>query len=424
MLKKSLIFSLKILSKLTLWRYKPKVIAITGSVGKTSAKEAVCSVLEERFNVRRNIKNYNNEIGVPLTIIGAQTGGRSFLAWFKIFTKGLAGFCWVKNYPKVLILEMGADKIGDIKYLTDFVPVDAGIITTIGDIPVHVEFFRTPEQVAKEKSNLIRNISPKGWAVLNIDDPKVENMRNLTKARVMTYGFGAQADVKVQNLQIHLVDLKNIRADFEIKHKDKTTSFRIKNILGRHQIYPILAAVCAGLIMEMDLAEIASVLNDYKSPAGRMNLIKGVKNSLIIDDSYNSSPSSTLAALDVLEKIPAKRKIAAIGDMLELGSYTEKAHRMVAARAAKIADLFFAVGERAIFMVDEAKKSGMASDKMFYFASSEEAGRKIQEIVDEGDIVLVKGSQGVRMEKISKELMAEPQKAQEFLVRQEEGWRR
>ncbi|KKS91815.1 MAG: UDP-N-acetylmuramoyl-tripeptide-D-alanyl-D-alanine ligase [Parcubacteria group bacterium GW2011_GWC1_43_12] len=423
MLKIFLAYLLKILAQLTLSRYKPFIIAITGSVGKTSAKEAVYSVLKNRFSVRRNRKNYNNEIGVPLTIIDAETGGCSIFAWFKIFAKGITGVFYAKNYPKVLVLEMGADKIGDIRYLADFVPVDIGIITTIGEIPVHVEFFRTPEQVAKEKSNLIANISQKGWAVLNFDDLKVRNMNRLTKANVMTYGFGEGADVAIRNLKISLEQPEDAHASFEIKYKDKSASFAVKNVLGKHQICPILAAICAGLIMDMDLTEISFSFKDYKSLAGRMNLIKGVKNSLIIDDSYNSSPSSTLAALDVLESIPGKRKIAAIGDMLELGLYTEEAHRNIAAKAAKISDFFFAVGERAIFMVDQAKKSGMDENKIFYFASSDEAGKKIQEIVNEDDVILVKGSQGVRMEKISKELMAEPQKAGELLVRQEEGWK-
>ncbi len=158
------------------------------------------------------------------------------------------------------------------------------------------------------------------------------------------------------------------------------------------------------------------------SPAGRMRLIAGIKNSWIVDDTYNSSPSATLAALETLSQIKNRRKIAVLGEMLELGAYAEEAHRQVATSAAQKADLFLAVGERAIFMADQAKKEGMAENQVFYFASSEEAGRKLQDLIEENDVVLVKGSQGIRMEKIVKEIMAEPQKAKELLVRQEKEW--
>ena len=165
---------MKILAQLILFRHKPFIIAITGSVGKTSAKEAVYSVLKNRFSVRRNRKNYNNEIGVPLTIIDAETGGRSIFAWFKIFAKGITGVFYAKNYPKVLVLEMGADKPGDIKYLTSIVQPHIAVITAIGYS--HLEFFHSLKNIIREKSSILADLDKNDLAVLNNDDKNLEKI--------------------------------------------------------------------------------------------------------------------------------------------------------------------------------------------------------------------------------------------------------
>ncbi len=430
MLKNILIFILKILSQATLWRYKPIIIAVTGSVGKTSTKEAIYAVLKNKFNARRNLKNYNNEIGVPLTILGQETGGRSWWYWLKIFLVGFFQIFYAEKYPEVLILEMGADRIGDISYLTSFIKPYIGVITAIGEIPVHVEFFQSAAQLAREKANLVSVLDKDGWAVLNFDDERVRNMVKRTRGQIFSYGFGEaelgsdeNVDLRASGVEQHLENPKEASMSFKVNYQGSNVPIRLSRVLGRHQVYAVLAAAAVGLILKMNLVEIAQGLKDYRTPPGRLNLLKGIKNSWIIDDTYNSSPSSSLAALNILAEMSG-RKIAALGDMLELGAFTEKAHRQIGARAAQVADIFLAVGERAIFLVDEAKKSGLPENKIFYFASSEEAGRVLQDLIGEGDIILVKGSQGIRMEKITKEIMAEPERAEELLVRQEEEWLR
>ncbi|MBU2219601.1 UDP-N-acetylmuramoyl-tripeptide--D-alanyl-D-alanine ligase [Patescibacteria group bacterium] len=429
MAKKLLIFILKILAQATLWRYKPVVIGITGSVGKTSAKEAIWAVLKEKFTVRRNIKNYNNEIGVPLTILGQESGNKSLWRWWQIFLVSFFEIFYTKNYPKILVLEMGADKIGDIAYLTDFVKCDAGVVMAVGEIPVHVEFFQSADQVAREKSNLVRSLDEKGWAVLNYDDQRVRAMARKTPAQIFTYGFSEQADLRASNFEQHLENLSEAGLSLKVDYQGSNVPLRLRYVYAQHQVYSILAGVAVGLIFKMNLVEIAQALKDYRPPAGRLQLISGIKNTWLIDDTYNSSPSSSLGALELLEKISnlnkngePVRKIAALGDMLELGSFTEEAHRKIGARAAQVADILLAVGTKSIFMAEEAKKNGMAKENVWYFASSEEAGRELQDLLREDDVILVKGSQGIRMEKIVKELMAEPQRAKELLVRQEEGW--
>jgi len=427
--KKILCFILRILAQATLRRYKPMIIGVTGSVGKTSAKEAIFTVLKERFSVRRNIKNYNNEIGVPLTILGQATGGKSIWRWLQIFLVGFFEIFYTKNYPKILILEMGADKIGDIAYLTSFIKCFAGVVTTVGEIPVHVEFFQGADQVAKEKAILVQNLDKNGWAILNYDDDRVRAMARKTSAKIFTYGFSDQADLRVSNFEQHLDNLAEAGLSFKVDYQGSNVPIRLRYVYARHQVYAILAGAAVGLIFKMNLVEIAQALKNYQSPAGRLQVIRGIKNTWLIDDTYNSSPSSSLGALELLEKMSnlnangePGRKIVAFGDMLELGSFTEEAHRQVGARAAQVADILLAVGEKSIFMADEAKKNGLAKENVWYFASAEEAGRELQDLIKEGDIILVKGSQGIRMEKIVKELMAEPERAGELLVRQEEDW--
>ena len=383
MSKKILCFILKILAQATLWRYKPLVIGVTGSVGKTFTKEAIYTVLKEKFNARRNVKNYNNEIGAPLTILGQASGGKSVWQWLQIFLIGFFEIFYTKNYPKILILEMGADKMGDISYLTGFIKCYVGAITAIGEIPVHVEFFQSVNQVAREKSNLVRSLNEDGWAVLNYDDERVRAMIKKTSAQIFTYGFDEQADLRASNFEQRLDNLNEAGISFKVDYQGSNVPVRLKNIYAKHQVHSVLAGMAVGLIFKMNLVEIAEALRGYRPIVGRLHLLRGVKNTRIIDDTYNSSPSSALGALDLLEKISNSRgdgepgrKIAALGDMLELGAFTEQAHRQIGARAAQVVDILLAVGERSIFMADQAKKSGLTNDKVLYFASSEDAGRE------------------------------------------------
>lgn len=422
-------FKLKILSQIILWKYKPFIIGVTGSVGKTSTKEAVYCILSSHFSkerVRRNIKNYNNDIGVPLTILGLESGGHSFKEWLNIFLIALKTIFFRTEYPEILVLEMGADRPGDIKYLTRFIHSKIGIITAIGEIPVHVEFFKSPVQVAREKAVLAQSLSQDGWLILNYDDEAVRKIRGKVGVKILTYGFEEGADVRAVNFETQDI-LEDGGITFKIEHNGKIVPVRLKGILGRHQVYGLLAAAAVGITFEINLIEIIEALQNYKSPAGRMKLLKGIKNSWIIDDTYNSSPSAVLEALATLKEIKIKeggKKIAVLGDMLELGQFTEKAHRMVGKRAIEIADIIFAIGTRAAFIADEARQQSFPKEKIFEFDTADEAKKAVQDIIEEGDLILIKGSQSMRMEKIVEEIMAEPQRAEELLVRQEETWKK
>lgn len=422
-MRKILQVILKILAKLVLLKYKPVIVAVTGSVGKTSTKEAIYAVLKNHFGenqVRRNERNYNNEIGVPLTIFGLETGGRFLATWFLRFIKIFLMLVFREKYPKILIVEMGADRPGDIEYLTKFVKPKVGIITAIGEVPVHVEFFESPQALALEKKKLIDSLGSDGVAVLNYDDEMVRVMGGNIKAKVLTYGFNERADIRATNYEAKSTDLDEEGifglVTFKLNYKGSTVPVKLFNVLGEHQVYPALAAATVGIIFNLNLIDISEGLRTYKSLPGRMKLLKGIKNTLIIDDSYNAAPLSTLAALETLNKFENRRKIAVLGDMLELGQYAPDVHEQVGRKAAEVADLLFTVGERAKFIAKGAGGKGMEKNRIFEFCTSDEAAKSIQEKIQEEDIILIKGSRAIKMEKIVKEIMAEPEKAKELLV--------
>ena len=428
-MKKLVQKKLKILAKMILAKYGPTVVGITGSVGKTSAKEAVSTVLSSKYSVRRSRKNYNNELGVPLTIIGAEAPGRSLIGWCRVFLKVLRLLILKKkDYPEVLVLEMAVDKPGDMRYLTDIVKCDIGIVTAVG--ASHLEFFDSVSNIQKEKGVLIEELNRKGWAILNYDDEYTRALASKSQAKVLTYGFHEKADIKAQDVLFNFeadkkaADLAGL--SFKLNYQGSVVPVRLPDVIGYTVIYSALAAASAGVSMGMNLVDISKALENFQSPAGRMKLLEGVKQTTIIDDSYNSSPQSSKAALDFIYQIPMStraRKFAVLGDMLELGKYTEKGHREVGEYLVSSGiNKLIVVGERARDIANGARQAGMNSNNIYEFSQTDEAGKFLQERIKEGDLIFVKGSQGARMERIVKEVMADPIRAEELLVRQGEKW--
>lgn len=408
------------MAKIVIKKYKPKIVGITGSVGKTSAKVAADLVLSAKFKVRSNQKNYNNEIGVPLTIIGAEAGGKSVFKWLGVFLKWLAIIILPVRYPEIIILEMGVDRPGDMEYLLNLVPVDVGIMTNISGS--HLEFFKTLENILEEKGKIIKKLPADGAAILNSDDEKIMSFKGQASAPVYTFGFSEKAQFKAENISFS-EEMSGIY--FRLNYEGKSVPVRLKHVLADYLVYAALSAVAVGIHFKINLVDIAAALEKFSPLPGRMKLIPAIKKSYVIDDSYNASPTSVLAALKILEKISPKRKLVVLGDMLELGAEEEKGHRAIGKKVFEMkADLFFAIGDRMESAVKELRSLGYPEEKIFYFDNQEMLGRKLQEEIQEGDLILVKGSQGMRMEKVVEEIMGEPQRKEELLCRQDASWKK
>jgi UDP-N-acetylmuramoyl-tripeptide--D-alanyl-D-alanine ligase len=335
----------------------------------------------------------------------------------------------------VLVLELGIDRPGDMEYLMRLVTPDVGVLTNIGIS--HLENFGSQEKLAKEKRRLVAAVPKDGYVLLNADNDLARESAHATKANVMTYGFRAGSDIVASDLapshKLNRDDAEEVElsqngfplaSSFKVQYKGNTVPFTARRVLGRHQVSPLLPAIGCGLIMGMNLVEISSALSAYIPPRGRMNLIPGIKGSLIIDDTYNSAPDSAIGALEMLRDLTVKgQKVTILGDMLELGTKTEEQHRAVGAKAVGIVNELITFGPRSQFTSDEAQRLGLPKNKVHHVA---EDHRKIEQLLQNsirpGDVVLIKGSQGMRMEKVVLMLMARPEKAKKLLVRQSSKW--
>ncbi len=412
---------LRLMAVAVLRRHNPSIVAITGSVGKTSAKNAIFQVLAAKFSTRENQKNYNNEIGIPLTIIGSESGGRNLLKWLWIFLKWILVLV-LPGYPKILVLELGIDRPGDMAYFMSFIQPAVAVVTNVS--ASHLEFFATVEKIAKEKKVLVKALRETGFAMLNSDDELAIQMGKSTKAEVLTFGFDQKATVSVSNLNYNYQAAAPDGISFKLNYDGKNIPIRLKNILAGHYVYAALAAVATGIIFKMNLVEIAQALEDLQSPIGRMNLVNGINGSYIIDDTYNASPVSTLAALETLLQLKTQRKIVILGDMLELGEQSQVGHLEVLKKVLQSnVDFLFVMGKRMKEAARHLIAEGTSVEKIIILGSHQEIILALQKIIKSGDFILVKGSQGMRMEKIVEGILANPAEAKKMLCRQSRQWK-
>lgn len=434
LLKKIIIYILQVESRLVLYKYKPKVIAITGSVGKTSTKDAVFAVISAFSSVRKSEKSFNSEIGLPLTILGCPNGWSSPSLWLQNIWKGLRLVIRTEKYPKWLVLEVGVGKPGDMRRTASWLETDAVIITAIGETPSHIEFFNSRKHLIEEKSELIRTLKRDGILILNADDEDVLAMKTKTKNLIVTYGFKEGADFIGSGDSI----LYNTAGEpegvvFRIDEQGKSLPVQIEGVFGRNHVYASLAALALASGLKLNMLTAVNALKNYDVPAGRMRLLHGINESLIIDDTYNSSPLACESALKTLGEIHREiksqgRKIAILGDMLELGRHTVEAHKNIGKIArenlSENADILIVVGQRAESIKEGAVDAGMSAEKISEFLNSHQAGEFIKTFVQKGDIVLVKGSQGMRMERVVEAILLDQQNKEKLLVRQDEEWKK
>ena len=422
--KKIIVYILKKESQLVLSKYKPKVIAITGSVGKTSTKDAVYAVLSKIAYVRKSEKSFNSEIGLPLTILGCPNGWSNPYVWFLNIWKGLWLFILPHKYPEWLVLEVGVSKPNDMYDVASWLKTDAVIITAIGETPAHIEFFNSSKHLIEEKSQLIKTLKKDGILVLNADDKVVLDMKTNTKNRTVTYGFKEGSDIIGSSDSISygassLPEGIIYRVDME----GNSFPVVIDGVFGRNHVYASLAALALAHALKLNMLDAVSTLKNYDVPPGRMRLLTGINETLIIDDTYNSSPFACESALLTLGEVKIEgRKIAILGDMLELGKHTILAHKNIGKVAKENVDVLIVVGPRAKNIKEGAIESGMKEKNIFEFLDSIEAGSFIKTFLKKGDIVLIKGSQGMRMERTVDAILLDQENKNKLLVRQDAEW--
>ena len=346
------------------------VIGITGSVGKTSTKEAVAAVAARRFRTYRNPGNRNNEIGLPLSLLEADTR------------------------VEVLVLELGgAFAAGEIALLARITRPTIVVVTNV--YPVHLERMGSIEAIAATKAELVEAVPPDGVAVVNGDDPRVRAMASRCSGRVLTYGLSAANDVRAEGFRSHGLDGCAFRAFVA----GEACDVRLP-LVGRHAVQLALAALGVGHILGMTSDEMLPGLQDPKIQV-HLRRVPGPHGSLVIDDAYNASPPSMLSALELLEDSHCRRRVAVLGDMLELGALAEQEHESVGRRAALAADLVVAYGDLARILARAAAEAGAATAvESFGPARRADLVHYLRTELQRGDLVLVKGSRALRMEDI------------------------
>lgn len=422
-------------ARLVLKKYQPKIIAITGSVGKTGTKDAIASVLAGKYRLRASQKSFNHEIGLPLTILNCDNAWWNPVLWLKNIIEGLGLILFRTDYPEYLVLEVGIQHPGDVRRLVSWLKIDVAVITRLPAVPVHVEFFQSAEEVVREKWRLAQAVGESGLVIYNADDEKIADLATDLKAKKLSYSLKTEkadifgSDVRIiyesENGETENQKSKPSGLGLKVNYGAESADFALHGVLGEHQLYALLAASAAAVAHGVSLATASEKLQNLTPPPGRMHLLDGIKNTLIIDDTYNASPAAIEAALETLNNLQvAGRKIAVLGDMLELGKYTIDEHRKVGILAARVANVLVTIGLRMKFAVEEAMRKKMGKKNVYHFDDSREAGQFLQNFIAPDDMILVKGSQSLRMERVVEEIMAHPEEKNKLLVRQDENWKK
>lgn len=424
-LLKSLVASmLALLARAVLRKYRPMIIMVTGSVGKTSTKDAVAAALSKKFFLRASEKSYNSEFGVPLTILGAKNPWTDAHKWIRVIEEGIALLLLPSHYPKVLILEVGADRPGDLTRILKIATPDAVVVTCLPDVPVHVEAYASPSAVREEEFAPAYALKADAPLIISADDGNAKEMAARLPAKVVSFGFSEGATVHISKAgflenEHGITGMKAV-----VTTPGGTHELKVDGALGRPQLLAPSAALALARALGLTDEEALEGLESYMPPAGRCRVLAGAKGSLIIDDSYNASPAAVMEALAILSEVPCSgKRIAVIGDMLELGRYSVSEHERVGSMASGKADMVVGVGVRARALMKSALASGMDEAHALSFETSALAAQELVKMIGPGDVILVKGSQGVRTERIVEALLSNGEDVKK-LVRQEREWKK
>lgn len=396
---------------------RPFVVAVGGSVGKTSTKEALAEVLAESGRpVRKTFGNLATDSGVPLSLLGFQDPPAGVFGWVAVICKALFAKPHYKPEDKpIYVLEYSSDIEGETDFLVTRIPPDVAVYCTI--VPVHMEQYGTEEVMVRETLRLHSTLNEGGWILANSEDPhQVRELKGVPN--VKWYGKGAQAGFVPKATTMNAGGLELTYTNGKQEETVQT------HVLSDYQVLPVLAALSVGSALGMKVKQLHKGVENYTLPPGRGKLIAGKNEMTIIDDTANSSPEAVKAGLRVLEAYAGKRrKVAILGSMNELGEYALDSHREVAAEAAKRSTFFIAVGKYSNDMLRAARDAGMSPTQMIAFPTPAELKDHLFQLVHRHDVIFIKASQnGMFLERIVKELMAKPEDAGKLLVRQGAFW--
>ncbi len=358
-------------------KYDIPVIGVTGSVGKTSTKDILASVMSEKYNTLKTEGNYNNHIGVPLTILG------------------------LKNH-EAAVIEMGMNHLGEISKLTKIAKPTIAVITNVGTS--HIGELGSRENILKAKLEILEGMQKNSPIIINNDNDMLHNwyIENKDEKNIITYGIETKSDIMAENIH---TDEKG--SDFTVNIKNKKYKVRI-NVGGKHFISNSLCAICVGIQNSIPMEQIIEGISKFKLTKKRMETIKGIKDTTIINDCYNASYDSMKAAIEYLGELKGNKKIAVLGDMLELGNFEEELHRKVGKEIYNNnIDILITIGKLAKFIADEAIKSGIDKEKVFAYENKQEGIKKIKEIIEKNDNILIKASNSMKFDEITEAIRKE-----------------
>lgn len=433
---KSLIYQiLKYSSKKLLKRYNPTIIGVVGNVGKTSMRANMVLFLEQFSPVGTNIDNYNTPIGITLSFMDEKYPGKNIFAWLRIIFKALSK-SWFgdSEFAPIWVLEIGVDSPGDMdEFITDFLEFDVVVFGFIGEHPVHLAQFKDKKQLIKEDAKILRALKSDGTLIIDGDDSVLKSIYR-KRDNVITFGFG-DTNIKASDFKVAIEVINTEdrwsnyhssivpKGKFKVEYKGSSIPFQVEYILGKHQVNSILPSIALGLVDGINLVDISQQVQRIVPVKGRLRCLEGIKDTLLIDDTYNSAPAAMAMALDSLSRLKAKgvRKVAILGEMKELGEESKDIHQDIGSLAAETVDVCIGVGEDAkdiLLSFHKYNPKGL----YHWFANSEEAASQIVDFITSDDIILVKGSQSSRMEKVSAVLLANKRYRTELLTRQSAEW--
>ena len=432
MLKKLAAGFLAILARGVLRKYRPTIVMVTGSVGKTSTKDAVAAALSGSRYVRASEKSYNSEFGVPLTILGADNPWTSPARWLRVIGEAFALLLLPNHYPKLLVLEVGADRPGDLARILRIATPDAVVLTRLPELPVHVEAYATPEAVREEEFQPAYALPLGAPLILSADDKYAQALTAPLVVTMVSFGTAAGADVRIDAPEIWMEKGRPVGMRTEVTIDGSSYPLTVRGALGAPQLLAPAAALATACALSVSPKDALKGLEAYLPPPGRGRVLPGKGGSVLIDDTYNASPAAVEEALATLSLVAqgmrGTKRIAVLGDMLELGRYSQEAHEKIGTLASSCCDILVTVGSRSRATADAARAAGMPDSAIHVFMTANEASPAVAELVgtaskDDAPVaILIKGSQSIRTERVVEALLEDPSDAK-FLVRQEAQWR-